>query len=395
MSDAGRENRERYLAHSINKLGLVEPLSEHLKRVALRSGVFAAPFGAEREGRAAGILHDLGKYRAEFQELLAGNREKSAETHHAIYGAAMAQARGWFSASFSIAGHHAGLHDRNQWQTMFDDPAYDAPTRAKSLLPLLEIETGPLPDGTLSPAFLGENPHRAEFYTRMLFSCLVDADCLETEAFYAGKQRNPLLLIDHVDALLKRLVDERDRKSREGPVNAVRHEIFDRCLAAAANPPGFFSLTVPTGGGKTLSAMAFALAHAKKWNLDRVIVVIPYLSIIEQNAAEYRRILDPENNGLVIEHHSAAPESEKGEGEERTTLDRAAENWDAPLVVTTSVQFVESLFASSPSKCRKLHNVCRSVVVFDEAQTLPYRLLSPLLDVLRSLKENYHPFSLR
>ena len=172
-------------------------------------------------------------------------------------------------------------------------------------------------------------------------------------------------------------------------VNEIRHRIFDQCLNSAEHEQGFYSLTVPTGGGKTLSSMAFALAHANRWDLQRVIVVIPYLSIIEQNAAEYRRILDPGNKGLVVEHHSAVPVKEDDEDRPSTSVQRATENWDAPVMVTTSVQFIESLFASSPSKCRKLHNVARSVVVMDEVQTLPMHLLEPLLNVLRQLQRNY------
>jgi CRISPR-associated endonuclease/helicase Cas3 len=176
-------------------------------------------------------------------------------------------------------------------------------------------------------------------------------------------------------------------------LNAARNRVFEWCLEKARKPPGFFSLTVPTGGGKTLSSMAFALAHARRHGLRRIIVVIPFLSIIEQNAAVYRTVFDPEEQGIIVEHHSAVPEKGKENDEEKSSISqplrRAAENWDAPIIITTSVQFIETLLANQPSKCRKLHNICRSVVIFDEVQTLPAHLLNPIMDVFRELKTNY------
>jgi len=223
----------------------------------------------------------------------------------------------------------------------------------------------------------------------MLFSCLVDADYLDTGEYYSSQARTPFRLTDICGKLLESVTTECNSKDRDGLVNQIRRAVFAQCLEKAEMPKGCFSLTVPTGGGKTLSGMALALAHAKQWRLQRVIVVIPYLSIIEQNAAEYRRILDPDKQGIVVEHHSTVPLPEGHEQRERSPLELAAENWDAPVIVTASVQFIESLFASSPSKCRKLHNIAHSVVILDEVQTLPTHLLNPLLNVFRELKENY------
>ncbi len=182
---------------------------------------------------------------------------------------------------------------------------------------------------------------------------------------------------------------ERRRKQAANPgspLAELRNRIFDACQNAGTLPQGFFSLTVPTGGGKTISAMAFALAHAKAHGLRRVIVVIPYLSIIEQNAAEYRRVL---GNDVVLENHSSVKPRDDASEEEKSRLELVSENWDAPVIVTTSVQFLESLFAASPSRCRKLHRVARSVVVFDEVQTLPSHLLKPTFSVFRELAINY------
>jgi len=186
-----------------------------------------------------------------------------------------------------------------------------------------------------------------------------------------------------------RLLAEKAAKSQAGELNALRNDIFQQCLEAAERPPGFFSLTVPTGGGKTLASIAFALRHAEQHGLRRIIVVIPYLSIIEQNAAQYRRIFDPDHEGMVIEHHSAVVVPEDREERQRSPLAYAAENWDAPIIVTTSVQFIESLFGNRPARCRKLHNIARSVVIFDEVQTLPSHLLNPPLNILRELKTHY------
>lgn len=221
-----------------------------------------------------------------------------------------------------------------------------------------------------------------EFWTRMVFSALVDADFLDTETFYSGSERPPAsgdlsALADKLDAHLKELQD----KAPATPVNTWRSEVLDACRNAASMPPGVFTLAVPTGGGKTLSGMAFALRHAIAHGLRRVIVVIPWTSIIEQNAEKYREIFGEEH---VIEHHSALDP-----GKETTFNRLSSENWDAPIIVTTSVQFLESLFSNGTSRCRKLHNVARSVVFFDEVQALPVHLLTPTLSVLKELVDHY------
>jgi CRISPR-associated endonuclease/helicase Cas3 len=222
----------------------------------------------------------------------------------------------------------------------------------------------------------------------MLFSCLVDADWLDAERHSTGRERQTLQLADEIDTLIERVERERAGKPRDGTVNGLRNHVFEWCREAARLEKGFFSLTVPTGGGKTLSSLAFALFHAKIRGLERIIVVIPYLSIIEQNAAEYRRILDPDGIGLVVEHHSAvAAEASDGNGSDE--IARAADNWDAPIIVTTTVQFIESLFASSPARCRKLHNIANALVIMDEVQTLPTHLLNPFLSVLKELQRHY------
>ena len=366
-----------------------QPLSDHLQNVANKAREFAEPLGFADVAKLAGLLHDLGKYSGPFQEYLAGERLGSVETHHAVYGAALAFKREWLGPAFAIAGHHAGLHNVSDLQELVCGEKYDAMNRLNPLVKWFEAELGKIPEELAEPEFAkcAEDKAVIEFYVRMLFSCLVDADFLDTEQFSTEQERYPVKL--DAPLLLKRLQAHRGKFDSFGELNQLRNRVFEDCLAKAAEPAGFFSLTVPTGGGKTLSGMAFALEHAWRHGMQRVIVVIPYLSIIEQNAAEYRKVLDPQNEGIVIEHHSAVVAKDDDEEQGRSPEELAAENWDAPVIVTTSVQFIESLFANRTSKCRKLHNIANSVVLLDEVQTLPSHLLNPLLHVLRDLQKHY------
>jgi CRISPR-associated endonuclease/helicase Cas3 len=350
----------------------------------------------------AGLLHDLGKYRHEFQEYLNKERSPSSETVHAIYGAAAVGHRfDDLASAFAIAGHHAGLHDIADLAESLNGNKYRAQERFAELLELAERELGALPNSEpMHTAKTQPDKRRHEFRTRMLFSMVVDADRLDSERWEKEQQlgrpwqRSVIRL--EPDQLLVKLLQARDEEVKNHPkdeLNGLRNEVFDACLQKGENmPQGFFSLTVPTGGGKTLSAMAFALAHAKKHKLRRVIVVLPYLSIIEQNADRYRTVFGKD---FVLEHHSAVENREAlhpndpTEPGEASDMEKAMENWDAPVIVTTSVQFLETLFAASPGRARKLHNIARSVVIFDEVQTLPTHLLEPTLDVLRELKAHW------
>lgn len=393
-----------YLAHTKN--GRDEPhiLREHLKGVGELAARYAGQMhpGFETTARWAGLLHDIGKYRDAFQNyLLDGNKQRGSDpdTHHAVYGAALAYERGSTILPFAIAGHHAGLHDPGHlMEKVIKRPSYHAFERLPEVVARFQSELEAIPEVFDEPEFVGENAE-TDLYVRMLFSALVDADFLDTEKhFLCGAGRSASKL--NPAELLARLSEAKGSKSRKALEEAttgearelarLRNNIYDQCAKAGELPQGFFNLTVPTGGGKTLAGMAFALAHAARHNLRRVIVVIPYLSIIEQNADEYRRTLDPNGEGIVIENHSAVVQPLREEGAEiRSPLEYAAENWDAPVIVTTAVQFVESLFANRPSRCRKLHNIARSVVLLDEAQTLPAHLLHPLLSAMRELKESY------
>lgn len=391
-----------YLAHTKNERGEPHILHEHLTGV----GELAAQYAAQAHpdlvpiARWAGLLHDIGKYRDAFQSyLLNGNKQRGSDpdTHHAVYGAALAAERGCDTLAFSIAGHHAGLHDITELENFINRPYYHAFDRLCEVVPRFENELEAIPEVFEEPNFVGENA-KTDLYVRMLFSTLVDADFLDTEKhFLCGAERSsPKLNLTELLAQLSEAKESKARKSLEEAITDearelgnLRNSIYAQCVKAGELPQGFFNLTVPTGGGKTLSGMAFALAHAARHKLRRIIIVIPYLSIIEQNADEYRRILDPDGEGIVIENHSAVMQPPVKEDEIRSPLEYAAENWGAPVIVTTAVQFVESLFANRPSRCRKLHNIARSVVLLDEAQTLPAHLLHPLLSAMRELKESY------
>jgi CRISPR-associated endonuclease/helicase Cas3 len=373
-------------------------LKDHLRAVSQLAKGFARPLGLAAEAELAGLLHDLGKYRSEFQEYLCQRRDAGAETHHAIYGAALAFRQAeqdhphLLPAAFAIAGHHAGLPDVTDLRQNVEGKKYCTSHRVPNLLALLELELGKLrfeSSPMLRGAIANEDELALEFATRLIFAALVDADRLDTA--YWPEPVPPERLLD-APGLLQRVKAERERKCKASneadanrELNRLRNNVFDDCLAVAKLAPGFFSLTVPTGGGKTLAAMAFALAHAHAHGLRRVIVVIPFLSIIEQNAKEYRRIL---GDDVVLEHHSAVPPRPDAYEEEKSAAELASENWDAPVIVTTSIQFLESLFADSPAKCRKLHRIAKSVVILDEVQTLPAHLLRPTLDAFRRLQRD-------
>ncbi|MBM4040657.1 MAG: CRISPR-associated endonuclease Cas3'' [Planctomycetes bacterium] len=367
-------------------------LEEHLSGVAELAARWAGESIGTEWGWLAGLWHDLGKYRPDFQAYLRG-QVQSAE--HSIIGALLAfnlHHEFGLPLALAIAGHHGGLPNLRADSGGGPTPLIERLRRAEGILAeaLPHIPTRvvgralpSLPSRLLSKS--QATTRSAEFWIRLLFSALVDADFLDTERFFCpGTRELALCSSSPIPVLRQRLdgcLDDLMSKADPNPVNTVRAKVLGACRDAAEQPLGFFSLSAPTGAGKTFSAMAFALRHAERHELRRVIVVIPYTSIIEQNAARYRKVLGSEN---VIEHHSnldPATETQKNR--------LASENWDAPIIVTTSVQFFESLFGNKPSQCRKLHNIVRSVIVLDEVQTLPTAFLLPVLDGLTELVCHY------
>ncbi len=393
--------RSAYYAHSTSRRDRADwqPLRAHLQNVADLARERAAKFGADEWGYIAGLLHDLGKYSTEFQARLEGSLGR---VDHSTAGAVEAGKR--FQAlarplQFVVAGHHAGLanggeEEHNQRSSLRDRLAASLPDYSAYAS---EIDLKPdLPPPRLAlhknaRGRSGRTGFQCAFFTRMLFSCLVDADYLDTEGFYDRVEGRPtrrvappalVELKPRLDAYLADLSAQAD----DTLVNRERAGILAACRAGGHETPGLFTLTVPTGGGKTLASLAFALDHALAHGLDRVIYVIPYTSIIEQNAAVFREALGDEP---VLEHHSAFIDDPTAEPEARDKLRLAMENWDAAVVVTTAVQFFESLFADRPARSRKLHNIARSVVILDEAQTLPLPLLRPCVAALDELARNY------
>ncbi len=373
-------------------------LAEHLAGVAALASSHALPFGAADWAHLAGMWHDLGKYRPRFQRYIRLASGFEADAHikgeghgkapHSTAGAMLACDRFKVPGrvlAYLIAGHHAGLYD---WFGGLDvrldsTDSHDELSEALAQHPPANI----LDHGTFTPDLRAIPGGKAGFalWVRMLFSCLVDADFLDTEAYMdAGKanRRGNWPTVQHLLEPFDWFMAEKTTTAAPTPVNLLRADILRQCREKAQETPGLFSLTVPTGGGKTLSSMAFALEHAKKHNKRRIIYVIPYTSIIEQTADIFRGIF----GDAVIEHHSNA-EVEPGAENSKSRL--ASENWDAPIVVTTNVQFFESLFAAKTSRCRKLHNIVESIVVLDEAQLLPPEFLQPILDVLNLLQTHY------
>lgn len=394
-----------YYAHTPANGGGWHDLIEHLQQTSALARTNGAKFGAGELAHLAGLWHDIGKFNPEFQRYLRECEKAKREgasaptkgTPHAIYGAILA-ADSLQALSALIYGHHAGLPNGPKLR----DAVRQSETREKyeSIVPVAREELGGLDlRGDMRELFVDppRDELQMEILQRMLFSALVDADFLDTETHFdpgAAELRGSGI---GPERLWKDF--QRDRETfvsaagERTTVNEVREEVYRFCVEAGERPQGVYRLGVPTGGGKTRSGLAFALRHAVEHGLDRVIFAVPYTSIIEQTANVYRGIFEELGEGAVLEHHSAV-RREDGEGEERqdeawTRARLAAQNWDAPLVVTTTVQLFESLFANRTSRCRKLHNLCRSVIVLDEVQTLPVGLLGPTVSALRELVRRY------
>ena len=376
-----------YYAH-ISDDGLRrQTVAEHLTGTAELSRKFAEAFGAGAEGERVGLDHDRGKCTEGFQNrLLRGG----PRVDHATAGAVACAKRGYFYAAACVAGHHSGLPDfgNPRMDRAGDGTFYGRLKRGVAERCLENCgESGvSLPPDAPSAAPEGDRL-KASFWTRMLYSCLVDADFLDTEQFMNGDRGRGGY--DEIPTLLKRLEAHIARwKNPETELDRLRCEILNTCMEAGGKPKGIYTLTVPTGGGKTTASLAFALRHAAEHGMKRVVYVIPYTSIIEQNAQVFRNIL---GDGNVLEHHSAVEfDLRDGAPPKEVRCALAAENWDMPVVVTTAVQFFESLYANRSSKCRKLHNLANSVIIFDEAQMLPLPHLRPCVAAMASLAGQFH-----
>lgn len=375
-------------------------LEDHAIETARAAYAFARAFGSENAGFALGIFHDLGKANPAFQGYLNGCNEgkKLQSVPHAVCGASylwkmlLLQNSPDTHMAMCAIGHHGGLGSQHSvvtaggkldqwWSDVGNKQLKERMQEALKSLPLKTPE--PLPVDDL----------RRELRLRMLFSALVDADYINTEKHFDQKRSAvrgywtrpadlwPIFRADQLRMMWS---------GRGSDINRIRKQIYFSCIQAGRQPPGVFRLTVPTGGGKTRSGLAFALSHAvahRSRGFRRIIIALPYTSIIDQNARVYREIF---GDHFVLEHHSQVEVPEENRQDEayiRQLL--AAQNWDFPLIVTTTVQLFESLFSNKPGRCRKLHNIAQSILILDEVQTLPPELLDPTMEVLRALVDEY------
>lgn len=395
------EVTKSFIAHArMNSAGeWLEPhsLEDHLRSVANLASEFACKFDSAEWARLAGRWHDLGKYQSAFQDYIrersgferenAHIEQGTSRVTHSTAGAihaveTLGQIFGHILA-YPIAGHHAGLPDWDggqgslKYRLQNSTPEY---SNSRSNQIPADILAGTIP--TLHPAATSVNS--IALWVRMLFSCLVDADFLDTELYMSpdkSKARNGHVSLSDLGARLNASLSEMEAGSAKTELNRIRKEVRLHCTQAASWAPGIFSLTVPTGGGKTLSSLAFALEHARMHGKARVIYAIPFTSIIDQTASVFADILGADN---VLEHHSNLDLDESREtGRSRL----ATENWSAPLIITTNVQLFESIFASRTSKCRKLHNLANSIIILDEAQQLPRDFHKPITEAMNQLSE--------
>jgi CRISPR-associated endonuclease/helicase Cas3 len=394
---------EEFIAHLKNTESSdnweFQSLKDHLEETAILAQAFSSKFGDKQWGRLLGLWHDIGKYSPTFQNYIRKNSgydeglTDSGKSDHtsagAIWSVNQLELAGYSKvqakmAAYSIAGHHAGLLNwsneigvtGNLQTRLSKKELFDS---VKSILPntLLEIiPTDPPCNGKI------QSPEQLHLWIRMLFSCLVDADRLDTERFMNPEKyeaRSGYSSIPKLHELFNNHMSDVRNNAAKTDLNETRNSIFQSCQSYGKMKNGIFSITVPTGGGKTLSSMAWALTHAIKNKKDRIIIAIPFTSIITQTADIFRKIFGSEN---VVEHHSDIEESD-------ITLrgKLAAENWDAPIIITTNVQLFESLYSAKTSQCRKVHNIVNSIIILDEVQAIPSQFLKPIISMLKSLNQ--------
>lgn len=373
-----------------NDQWVIQTNDDHSKNVASLCEKFASQFGMPSWGYVLGVLHDKGKESIAFQQHI--KRESgfdpvaivNGNTHHAYVGAILAR-RLYGDSSTNvfvnqIFSHHSGLHDDDELFGLGSELNSDIPQEIDTTVKKKELERA------------NQRCDRIDFnhLSRMLYSCLVDADFLDTESFMdkeSSKLRNnkPELkcLLPKLDSYLEILRN----KAKSSTVNDIRNEVQKRCVSSSSSSVGFYSLTVPTGGGKTLSSLVWAIKHAIHNGQKRIIIAIPYTSIIVQTASILRQIFGEE---CVLEHHSNVDPEEIKDEKLKEKMKLATENWDYPIIVTTNVQLFESMFSNKPSVCRKLHNIVNSVIILDEVQNLPMNYLQPIVNSLKTYNKLFN-----
>ena len=399
----------QYFAHSANGYGKWHQLADHLASVSKIAKEFLQGRNGAEEAALAGLLHDLGKYGDRFQARLHG---KDKGLDHWSQGASLALRHHAVAAALAIEGHHIGLQrgSIDSLRRLLPDnlPAAVLPGLALSEPNVERLQSLAAKDGIkfTTPASFALNSWAqavsAMLDVRLLFSCLVDADFLDTESHFEGdaqgKRPRPegpkLDASAALAALDAHMAALRGSTSAQVAVRQARETLWSAVIRAGQAEPGTFTLTAPTGSGKTLAMLKFALEHAKKHGLKRIVLAVPFLTVIEQTARIYRTVFNTFPRNFVLEHHSLAglgaeAEQRDAEGANERQRRLLAENWDAPIVLTTNVQLLESLFSNRPSACRKLHNLMDSVILFDEAQSLPQHLAVPTLAALSHLSATY------
>ncbi len=379
-----------YFAHSENDNMKKHPLAKHLHETARLAESFVGCEELKPIFRLSGLLHDFGKYQLEFQNYLEyGGRRGSVP--HAKWGAGYARKFKANEISIAIDGHHKGLPDRVTWQNDTNEIVHDDQPGFDDVMRAFVKDTGFEETAFSELNKLPFDPSQRELLIRYLFSSLTDSDWLSTEAHFKTETSalRPTRTLP-LSFMMDKLEEEFAAKSKDGEINKLRNCVRMEAIAKASLPVGCYSLALPTGIGKTLTSLAWALRHAKQNGLKRIIIVLPYISIIDQTARELKRIFGEE---WILEHHSSFNESTNlntDKHEDYSTDQKrkqlACENWDYPLIVTTTVQFFESLFSNKPSKCRKIHNISESVVIFDEVQTIPKEIILPTLGMLNDVQ---------
>lgn len=375
----------KYIAH-IRDDGTEQTVMDHLKGTADRAKEYAKPFGGGDLAFQCGLYHDIGKYSDAFQKYIRG--EYNGRVDHSTAGTKFMLENRQPILAFCIAGHHAGIPDMG---TRMDQPQERTIMgRSKRHIEDYSSYRSELPtfDKKTFSGFstTGKTPFEIMMFTRMIFSCLVDADFLDTEAFMSGTKRGTFEPISVIARRFMKRLEEKGFMTPQNHINAKRSEILKECIEAGKGEKGLYTLTVPTGGGKTMASSAFAMEHCVASGMRRVIYVIPYTSIIEQTADVLRGFVN-DGDDQLLEHHSMAEYDDTDENGCMHKL--ATENWDAPVIVTTNVQFFESLFSNRTSKCRKLHHIAQSVIIFDEAQMLPTEYIKPFLYAMSCLVREY------
>lgn len=382
-----------FIAHKRESDDAEQSVKEHLEKTANRAREFASQFNGDDYAYAAGLLHDIGKYSQEFQKRILENGKKC---DHSTAGAIEAAKINKFGRilSYCIAGHHSGLPNygsitdvgvEGTLNARLNKPKKDLPAYEQFFNEINLDEIYGLKTPEIKNFSKNSIGFILSFYIRLIYSCLVDADFLDTEAFMSNNSVDRSAVYDF-ELFRNHLNTKLSSFKGDGLINEYRKGILNDCINKASLDKNLFNLTVPTGGGKTLSSLAFAINHLIENSMKRIIYVIPYTSIIEQTARVFKEIFGDKN---VLEHHSNF-DFDDDEDKIKNKLKLSSENWDMPFVVTTNVQFFESLFAHKSSRCRKLHNIANSIIIFDEVQMFPIDYLKPCIEAIKQLVQNFN-----